>query len=81
MRTTTACPDHGKTARTRSCVHSEEHLLRTHLHDPVHLHHLWTATFILLLNVTLTVGVPILAIQLLVTIGLFGRDAIHILQS
>jgi len=52
-----------------------------HLHDREHVHHLWIAILICVLNVTMTVGVPILAIQLLVTVALFGRDAIDILLS
>lgn len=57
------------------------HEMRDHLHDKEHLHHLWIATFICAINIAMTVGVPILGIQLLVTVGLFGRDAITILTS
>jgi hypothetical protein len=71
----------GKTAGTGSLAHPEAHLMCANLHDRDHIHHLWIAALILVVNVTLTVGVPILVIQLLVAAGLFGRDAIDILLS
>jgi hypothetical protein len=74
-------PGHGKTPGTGSLAHPEAHLICAHLHDREHVSHLWIATMILVLNVALTTGVPILAVQLLVTVGLFGRDAIDILLS
>ena len=57
------------------------HEMRDHLHDKEHLHHLWIATFICAINIAMTIGVPILGLQLLITVGLFGRDAITILTS
>jgi hypothetical protein len=55
--------------------------MRGHLHDKEHIHHLWIAIFICTINIAMTVGVPILGLQLLITIGLFGRDAITILTT
>jgi hypothetical protein len=78
---TTSGPDHGKTPEAGSLTHPEAHLMCAHLHDPEHIHHLWIAIVILVFNISMTIGVPILTIQLLVTIGLFGRDALHILQQ
>lgn len=60
---------------------AEAREMRDHLHDRDHLHHLWIATVICAVNIAMTVGVPFIGIQLLVTIGLFGRDAITILTS
>lgn len=57
------------------------HEMHDHLHDRDHIHHLWIATLICVINIAMTVGVPIIGIQLLVTVGLFGRDAINILIS
>jgi hypothetical protein len=57
------------------------HEMRDHLHDKEHLHHLWVASFICAINIAMTVGIPILGLQLLITVGLFGRDAITILAS
>ena len=81
MHDTTSGPGNGKTPEPGSLAHPEAHLMCAHLHDPGHIHHLWIAALILTLNVTLTIGVPILVIQLLVTIGLFGRDVADILLS
>jgi hypothetical protein len=78
---TTSGPDSGKAPEPGRLAHPEAHLMCAHLHDRDHVHHLWIATVILMVNVTMTIGVPILAIQLLITIGLFGRDAINILLS
>jgi hypothetical protein len=39
------------------------------------------ATLICVVNIAMTISVPIITVQLLVTLGLFGRDAIHILLS
>ena len=57
------------------------HEMCDHLHDKEHIHHLWIATVICAVNIAMTVGVPILGIQLLITVGLFGRDAITILTT
>jgi hypothetical protein len=67
--------------RLRGLPGPEAHLMCAHLHDPDHIHHLWVAALICILNIAMTAGVPIIGIQLLVIVGLFGRDAITILLS
>jgi hypothetical protein len=78
---TTSGPGHGPAAGTGNPAHPAAQVLCAHLHDRDHIHHLWMAAVILMINVTMTVGVPSLAIQLLVTVGLFGRDALTIMLS
>jgi hypothetical protein len=59
----------------------EAHLMCDHLHDRDHLQHLWIATVICAVNIAIIIGVPFIIVQILVTIGLFGHDAITILAS
>jgi hypothetical protein len=59
----------------------DKHELSAHLHDRDHVRHLCAATVILIMNVAITLGVPILGIQILVVIGLFGREAVTILLT
>ena len=83
MHSTTSTGPGGKRRLLPAEPHAaaEAHEMRDHLHDRDHLHHLWIATVICGINIAMTVGVPFIGIQLLVTIGLFGRDAITILTS
>jgi hypothetical protein len=76
-------PGHGHAPRphVRKPALPDAHELSAHLHDRDHIRHLWTAAAILTMNVAITIGVPILGIQLLLVVGLFGRDAVTILLT
>lgn len=83
MHSTTSTGPDSTRHRLAAKLHTsaEAHEMRDHLHDRDHLHHLWIATVICAVNIAMTVSVPVIGIQILVIIGLFGRDAITILTS
>jgi len=50
-------------------------VITAHLHDKTHRHHLFTATVICMVEIGLILGVEAIAVHLLITLALFGRDA------
>jgi hypothetical protein len=82
VQTTTPSPARASTtAPSTNRAHLDQHLLCAHLHDRHHIHHLCGAVMICTINVIMTLAVPSLAIQLLVTVAFFGRDALTILMD
>lgn len=77
-------PGHGHGAR-RPNGHRmplpDKRELSAHLHDRDHVRHLCSATVILAMNIAITLGVPILGIQIAVVVGLFGREAVTIMLA
>ena len=62
--------------RPKTSAHLDRHLLCAHLHDRDHIHHLCAAVLILAVNIAMTMAVPSLGIQVLVTVVIFGHDAV-----
>lgn len=67
--------------RSRTSARLDRHLLCAHLHDRDHVHHLCVAVLVCTVNLVMTIAVPSLGIQLLVTVGIFGHDAITTILS
>jgi hypothetical protein len=73
---------HANTSSIRTVVRSktsarlDRHLLCARLHDRDHVHHLCVVVMVCVVNIVMTIAVPSLGIQLLVTVGIFGHDAI-----
>ena len=63
-------------AGSKASARLDPHLLCAHLHDRDHVHHLCMAVLVCVVNVVMTIAVPSLGIQLIVTVGIFGHDAI-----
>ena len=82
MQTTTPSPERtSTTAPSTDRAPLDPHLLCAHLHDRPHIHHLCGAVMICTINIIMTLAVPSLALQLLVTVAFFGRDALTILMD
>jgi hypothetical protein len=67
--------------RSKASACLDRHLLCAHLHDREHVHHLCVAVLVCMVNVIMTIAVPSLGIQLIVTVGIFGHDAITTILS
>ena len=62
--------------RSKTSAHLDRHLLCAHLHDRDHVHHLCAAVLVLAVNIVMTMAVPSLSVQVLVTVAIFGHDAV-----
>jgi hypothetical protein len=67
--------------RSKASARLDRHLLCAHLRDRDHVHHLCVAVLVCVVNLVMTIAVPSLGIQLLVTVGIFGHDAITTILS
>ena len=64
------------TVPAKARAHLDRHLLCAHLHDRDHVHHLCVAILVCVVNIAMTMAVPSLSIQVLVTVAIFGHDAV-----
>ena len=62
--------------RSKASAHLDRHLLCAHLRDRDHVHHLCVALLVCVVNLVMTFTVPSLGVQLMVTVGIFGHDAV-----
>lgn len=67
--------------RSRTSARLDPQLLCDHLHDRDHIRHLYAAGLVCAVNIVMTIGVPVLGLQLLVTFGIFGHDVLSILLT
>ena len=81
MDTNTPSPERTSSAPSGNRARLDTHLLCAHLHDPHHVHHLCAAVMVCSINVVMSLAVPSLVIQLMVTVAFFGRDALTILMA
>jgi hypothetical protein len=63
-------------AWSKTSARLDRHLLCEHLHDRDHLHHLSVVVLVCVVNLVMAFAVPSLGVQLMVTVGIFGHDAI-----
>jgi hypothetical protein len=61
--------------QTPTAYRIDPSVINAHLHDKTHRHHLFTAAVVCLVEIGLIVGVEAVAVHLLVTLALFGREA------
>jgi hypothetical protein len=81
VHTNTPSPERTSSAPSGNNARLDPHLMCAHLHDPHHIHHLCGAVMVCTINIVMSLAVPSLAIQLMVTVAFFGRDALTILMA
>lgn len=63
--------------QTSTAHRVDKSVITDHLHDKTHRHHLVTAIVICVVEIGLTLGVEAIVVHLMLTLALFGRDAVE----
>lgn len=65
----------------KACPLPRAHQVSAHLHDKSDLEHLFMALVICVIEITLTLGVEVIAVHLLLALAVCGRETAQILLS
>lgn len=81
MRDNTPISGRISTLWTMISARLDTYQLSGHLHDREHLRHLYVACLIFAIHIVMAVGISTIALEVMVTLGIFGHDVLHILLS